>query len=323
MQNNDDVRKAFALSAEFLSHKNYHALTHAVLEYLESMAGITATASYELFVDSNKESEIAIRRFPVTLDEGFFDRNTDLIREAIRSSEGGIKCIAHAGQSYIFLDVVEGVIPRRVILITGQVDENDFTIVEGIFGIYSNQVALLDSKERDILTGLPNRQTLEFSLNEVVNFHLNNHNSEINPSWMVVLDIDHFKKINDTFGHVFGDEVFIHFADLMKTSFRHTDFLFRYGGEEFVIILNNSTAEQAQACLERFHEETQSYDFPSGKVTISIGYTQIVPTTAPTIHFEQADRALYEAKRNGRNQIVNFKDMQTQYQTKEDDIELF
>ncbi|MGB0281434.1 MAG: GGDEF domain-containing protein [Neptuniibacter sp.] len=320
--NEMDVQKAFEISAKFLAHKTYHSLTYAVIHFLSSMEGVEDVASYEIFADSGCDAGISIRRFPLTLDENFSDRNTELLRLAISKSKGGLTSLKFKDQDYLLMDVVKDVIPRRAILITGRVSEKDRIMVEGVFGIYANQVALLDSKERDSLTGLPNRQTLEFCLNDVVVYHRGNKKSAIKPSWMIALDLDHFKKINDTFGHLFGDEVLIHFTDLMKKMFRHTDFLFRYGGEEFVVILNNADPDEALAAIQRFHKEVESYNFPSGQVTVSIGYTIIDPITPPGLHFEHADRALYEAKRNGRNQIVNYDDVVSK-STHTDDIELF
>lgn len=318
-----DVQKAFEISAKFLAHKTYQSLTYAVIHFLSSLEGTEDVASYELFADSASDSGISIRRFPITLDENFSDQNTALLRSAIADSKGGVTCMKHKGHDYMLLDVVKDAIPRRAILIKGKVRDQDLVMVEGVYGIYANQVALLDSKERDALTGLPNRQTLEFCLNDVVVFHRGKQSKDIKPSWMIALDLDHFKTINDTFGHIFGDEVLIHFTDLMKKRFRHTDFLFRYGGEEFVVILNNATQEEAFTIIDDFRKEVAGYHFPSGKVTVSVGYTIIDPITPPGLHFEYADRALYEAKRNGRNMCVNYDDVSSNVKSIDDDIELF
>ena len=317
------AQKAFEVSAKFLAHKTYQSLTFAVIHFLSSLDGVEDVASYEIFVDSDAKDSISIRRFPMTLDENYSDRNTDLLRAAIAQSKGGITRIHHKEQDYLLMDVMKDVTPRRAILVSGVVSDQNLMIAEGVYGIYANQVALLDAKERDELTGLPNRQTREYCLNDVVVSHRTGSNSGLKPSWMIVLDIDHFKSINDTYGHLFGDEVLIHFADLMKKIFRHTDFLFRYGGEEFVVILNNANAEEALSAIRRFHKEVENYNFPSGQVTVSIGYTIIDPVTPPGLHFEYADRALYEAKRQGRNRIINYDNVETGIKNTNDDIELF
>ncbi|WP_415891727.1 GGDEF domain-containing protein [Neptuniibacter sp. PT8_73] len=323
MSEHHHIKQAFELSAKFLAHKSYNSLTHAILHYFCSLEGVEDAVSYEIFGDSNSDTGLSIRRFPLTLDESFIDRHNDLMLKTLPKSKGGVACMKFKGEDYIFLDITKDVIPRRIILITGKVSEEDMVLIEGVFSIYEKQVALLDAKERDMLTGLPNRQTMELSLNDVVAFHRGHQNNHIKSSWMVVLDIDHFKNINDTFGHLYGDEVLLHFAELMKKTFRYTDFLFRYGGEEFVVILNNADQEQAIQILERFHKAVQDYTFPSGKLTVSIGYTEIDPVTPPMLHFEQADRALYHAKNNGRNLIVHFSEVSSRIEVPDDDVELF
>lgn len=323
MSPDQNIKKAFELSAKFLAHKSYSSLTHAVLHFFNSLEGIDEAVSYEIFGDSDSDTGLSIRRFPLTLDESYSDRYSDLMLKALPKSQGGITCLKFKDKDFILLDVTKDVLPRRIILLSGKVSQSDMVLLEGVYGIYANQVSLLDSKERDTLTGLPNRQTMEFTINDVVTFHRSNKANPINPSWMVVIDIDHFKTVNDTFGHLYGDEVLLHFSELMKKSFRHTDFLFRYGGEEFVVILNNATDSQAENILERFHQAVQDYDFPSGKLTTSIGYTIVDPVTPPQLLFENADRALYHAKHTGRNKIVHFDTMESRVQVHEDDIELF
>lgn len=321
MTDNSKIRQTFALSAQFLEHKTYNSLTHAILNFFSSLQGITEAVSYEVF--TCEEAGLVFRRFPITLDESFKDRNSALMLKTLPESTGGISKLTHHNQDYLLLDITKDVSPRRIILLTGTVSVDDRVLVEGVFTIYANQVALLDSKERDLLTGLPNRQTMELTLDEVVRFHLDNDQKGINPSWLVMLDIDHFKLINDNYGHVYGDEVLLHFSELMKTNFRYTDFLFRYGGEEFVVIINNASEQHALKIMSRFHQAVQNHPFPSGRLTVSLGYTCINPTTPPMLHFEQADRALYHAKHLGRNRIISYGTLQIKTIDREDDVELF
>jgi len=124
------------------------------------------------------------------------------------------------------------------------------------------------------------------------------------------MDIDHFKRVNDTYGHLYGDEVLLHFAQLMERHFRYTDFLFRFGGEEFIVLLTNTDATGARRALERFRQIVSEFDFPSvGQVTVSIGFTRIEPETLPTTLVDWSDRALYYAKEHGRNQVVHYADI--------------
>ena len=154
----------------------------------------------------------------------------------------------------------------------------------------------------DDLTGLPNRRAF---LEELERVHASVRRGTA-PAAIAVLDIDHFKQVNDRFGHLYGDEVLLHFASLMEKTFRHTDFLFRYGGEEFVAIVNNTDRTGVELSLERFRNAVESYAFPSGQVTVSVGYALIDPAVAPSVTMEAADKALYQAKQGGRNRVVAY-----------------
>lgn len=130
------------------------------------------------------------------------------------------------------------------------------------------------------------------------------------PCWLGVVDIDFFKKINDNFGHLFGDEVLLRVAELMRQSFRSNDKLFRFGGEEFVIVLRAASEKEVRSALERFRRAIEAYDFPQiGQVTASIGFTMIkADDTIPEI-VGRADEALYVAKESGRNQLANYEQL--------------
>ena len=122
-----------------------------------------------------------------------------------------------------------------------------------------------------------------------------------------MLDIDHFKRINDNFGHLIGDEVLLMVANLMKNSFRFRDKLFRFGGEEFVVVLKPTGATQAQAIFERFRSTMENHAFPQvGRVTISIGYAQIRLHDQPSVILDNADQALYWSKEHGRNRVSSY-----------------
>lgn len=305
-----DVKHAFELSAMFLAHNTMPSLTNAMMNFLGSMSGITDVASYEIFTDPSDKKNITIRRFPLTLDENYRDANTGMLLEFIAGSEGGVSTFENKSERWIFLDIVNPVQPRRILMMHGNVSRDDMTIIEGLYSVYANQLALLDSKERDSLTRLPNRQTLATTLNDIIVFYRSRKaRNELKYSWLAILDIDNFKQVNDKYGHLYGDEVLLHFSYLMQKIFRHTDFLFRYGGEEFVAIVNNCDSEGARYALDRFREAVEQYNFPSGSITISIGCTVIDSIVPPAMLLEQADHALYYAKSNGRNRVVLFSDL--------------
>ncbi len=125
---------------------------------------------------------------------------------------------------------------------------------------------------------------------------------------LLIIDIDHFKKVNDTYGHQVGDEVLIHVALLLKSITRDTDVLARYGGEEFCIIAENADSEGLKILMERIRHKIEmnpliSQELGSIKITVSIG-SAIYPIHASNKEalFVKADQALYQSKNNGRNQ---------------------
>jgi len=178
--------------------------------------------------------------------------------------------------------------------------------------IYENNLNILQDSENDTLTGLFNRRTFDRKLKKLLASQCLEHNEysgsqkrsqSVNASaWLVIIDIDHFKKVNDEFGHVYGDEVLLRLSQIMQESFRSTDLLFRFGGEEFVVILEPISAEMAFNALERFRLTVAEFTFPLvGHVTISLGYSKISENDFPPTVLENADKALYYSKENGRN----------------------
>ena len=121
--------------------------------------------------------------------------------------------------------------------------------------------------------------------------------------WLGVIDIDHFKSVNDRFGHLIGDEVLLLLSRVMRASFRFHDRLYRFGGEEFVVLLRCANEVDAMAALERFRRAVRDYPFPQvQRITVSIGFTDVRPGDTPNAAVERADRAVYHAKNHGRDQ---------------------
>jgi len=124
------------------------------------------------------------------------------------------------------------------------------------------------------------------------------------PLSIVIFDIDDFKKVNDTKGHVFGDQVLIEVAELIRMNIRNYDFAGRYGGEEFMVIFPNTDATKAQKVSERIRKAVEKHRFADdSKITISGGVQQYSGETA-TDFIHAADLKLYSAKRQGKNQIA-------------------
>ncbi len=187
--------------------------------------------------------------------------------------------------------------------------------ISSLARMYGNQIKLLDYSELDTLTRLLNRKTFDETFDRLLTASSTdapddgfedrrNGLDEGTPAWLCVIDIDHFKRVNDSFGHLFGDEVLLRMGELMRKTFRGGDRLFRFGGEEFVVILNAETEELASAAFNRFRTTVEAYEFPQvGKVTCSIGFTAVSGMDVPTDVVGRADEALYYAKEHGRNQV--------------------
>lgn len=186
----------------------------------------------------------------------------------------------------------------------------------GLIEYFGNHIALLDYGEADTLTGLSSRKTFDKHLFELLGQSTTDGQQSPPPRrrrgaggnsshWLAVCDVDHFKQVNDNFGHLIGDEVLIMLAQVMRDSFRFDDQLFRFGGEEFVALLQPMDQESAFAVLERFRANVEKQMFSRiGHVTVSIGFCRLLPNDTPADVIDRADEALYYAKRRGRNRVA-------------------
>jgi diguanylate cyclase (GGDEF)-like protein len=194
----------------------------------------------------------------------------------------------------------------------------DTYMTNGLLGVYRNFFAVLSEAQCDQLTGLANRKTFDEVVNKIYvqlppstdHVPVERRAAEKPGStgfWVGMADLDNFKRINDTWGHLYGDEVLLLTAQLMQGHFRESDYLFRFGGEEFVIIIRAPHGEQAEQAFERFRRAVEEYPFPQiGQVTISIGVTKMDPSIFTAALLDHADKALYYAKKNGRNRVCFF-----------------
>ena len=159
------------------------------------------------------------------------------------------------------------------------------------------QEILLDS-----LTGIYNRRAYELRIRE----ELSRYQRYNQPFSLVLFDIDHFKKVNDRYGHQAGDKCLREITGRIRPSLRECDFLARYGGEEFVMILPGTSEDDAFKAAEKVRnliEKTRFvYQGAEVPVTISLGLTQVKPTDQdPDMLFKRVDNAMYQAKKGGRN----------------------
>ena len=155
----------------------------------------------------------------------------------------------------------------------------------------------------DLLTGLYNRRKFEESLIREIE-EAKRYGKTFS---IILLDIDFFKEINDTYGHQVGDYILQTIAKLIKKLLRRTDIVARWGGEEFVIILPNGKMKGAFQLAERIRKTVESTKFPiEKKCTVSLGVTEYQPNDTPHSLLKRADLALYAAKQNGRNRTIKY-----------------
>jgi diguanylate cyclase (GGDEF)-like protein len=156
----------------------------------------------------------------------------------------------------------------------------------------------------DGLTRLYNSRTFYSQLElEIDRFNRYQH-----PLALLLLDIDYFKDYNDSYGHLEGDKVLVRFSQIIKSCLRANDSAYRYGGEEFTVILPETAGEEATTVAQRIRSalEAEQFNPEGGKkvtVTISIGVTEYQPKEEMSAFIQRADRAMYHSKQNGRNKV--------------------
>ena len=189
--------------------------------------------------------------------------------------------------------------------------ESELAALEMLIGVlfYPLRNALLyhealQSSMRDKLTGIGNRYALELCFSREIKL-ANRHKS---PLSLLIVDIDHFKKVNDTLGHRNGDRTLQQVVNSIQHSLRETDQIFRYGGEEFVALLNNTDSENAWLTAERIRTKIATTPIELDReeilISVSIGVSSLTINDSEDQFFERADKALYKAKNNGRNKVV-------------------
>jgi diguanylate cyclase (GGDEF)-like protein len=149
----------------------------------------------------------------------------------------------------------------------------------------------------DGLLGIGNRRMLQRKLNTMTKGYTSYS--------LLLIDVDHFKTINDTHGHLVGDDILRELTKSIESSLRPEDVIGRWGGEEFLVIANGTELKSAEMLAQRIRAGVAEYEFSTvGRVTVSIGVAQFQPDTSISHTFSIVDEALYEAKHAGRNRVV-------------------
>jgi len=320
--------------AEITCHRDHALLDISVVAALRELVGATQVRALEIFRYRDAlfvRQRVSIKDGAIVTDEeGFGDNHGG---EPICAYPMLVTCLAQHltraqltssdGKHVLWLPVWINDAVSTCIEISNAKPYSAQTlqVVDGILSVYRNYQNLLDYSERDSLTGLLNRKTFDDKFSRMVNADaatdgpspLNQeerrHPGDIHEQWLAVVDIDHFKLVNDQYGHLFGDEVLILVANLLRSSFRMQDRVFRFGGEEFVILLRSTTLQNARKIFERFRASMEQHDFPQvGHVTVSLGFVSISHET-PVVILGHADQALYYAKANGRNRVCHYDEL--------------
>ena len=187
-------------------------------------------------------------------------------------------------------------------------EKQQVKVIASLASIAINNAALIERASTDMMTHLK----LKYFFYNILTDKLDNALANDTKLSIIMFDIDFFKRFNDTYGHACGDYVLITVAKIIKSSIRGQDMASRYGGEEFTVLLNKTSKEDAMIVAERIRGKVEQFDFcyedQHVKVTISLGVstfdTEVNPITTPKLLVDQADQALYVSKRNGRNQVT-------------------
>jgi diguanylate cyclase (GGDEF)-like protein len=266
------------------------------------------------------------------------------VNQRVAASEACIGVDAPLHQSLFPLPTDSGHEGVLELLSTGPLDAVAQRGVAVMLRVYSNIQALLDYGERDTLTGLLNRKTFEDTMFRVIGVagQTSAPMGGLTPEpggmrqsgdgskwWLSIIDIDHFKSVNDTYGHLIGDEVLLLVGQLLRNTFRHQDSAFRFGGEEFVVLMRCRDEAAAAATADRIRCIIANQTFPQvGHITIRGGVPLMESGDTPAGILERADQALYYAKQHGRNQVQFYQTLVRQgliqvVADKSGDVELF
>ena len=340
---------------EMTGHRDHLRLEVSVLSTLQKLSGIIEVRALELFTDGgvthvrprtwvengqliSTDSEAAADARRETLEK------YPALRDCVTNQSDSALDSPRRGRHVLWLPVwmQDKVSTCLEITQSRPFSAHKLEVLKGVFQVYQNYQRLLDYSERDALTGLFNRKTFDEQFSRHASGLASSHAdalvesftpedalpSEPVQQWLAVVDIDHFKQVNDRFGHLYGDEVLILIANILRNSFRSHDRIFRFGGEEFVVLLRSTTLSTAHKVFNRFRLAVQEYPFPQvGQVTVSLGFVSTVQGS-PVEILGRADQALYFAKEHGRNQVCFYDDLVASghLATKvvvNDDVELF
>ena len=276
---------------------------------------------YYAILDNFNEAVLIVKNDRVVYSnkkiESYFDDSNQLVEsfgkywkafmvkngksERLRSWKEFLQAICSQRESVVKIEIREQTLYFKVK--AQKIKENEcVAIFIDQTPLYDNIRQLQEIAYKDPLTGAYNRSLLDRVFNHMVQLL-----SEEEHLLLVLIDLDFFKKINDTYGHQIGDEVLRYIVQTLKKHLRSEDYIFRVGGEEFLLLLKTKDVEKILQLLDEIRKELASTplkELGSRPVTISIGVSEFTPEDTFETLFKRADEALYEAKQKGRNRLI-------------------
>ena len=305
-------KEVFEALGQHLSKKDKFIveLSRLIETVVHQLAGI----STDLDKESKKSSEERKSRGRLT---ALVDRQVNALKDSVHHS-GSLNILKTLLSEQ--LDELNQTVSNLAALESEKAQEEAEERVKTIMGKLSVvETEVLDLKASlhqaneqafvDALTGVPNRRAYD----ERIKLEFKRWQRKKEPLVLAVMDIDHFKSINDTYGHPIGDKVLRTISQLVDKKVRDSDFFGRVGGEEFAVIFTGIDLDNALKRLDQFRESIESCKFGSkGKrilITMSIGCALFDEDDAPEDVYERADKALYKAKSSGRNKCISERDI--------------
>lgn len=275
---------------DIVLHDNHVSRKHASLEFIDNkFILVDLTSSNGTWVEGKR-----IDRFILQSNSSFRIANNNL---SIRSLlDNSIRNNTESGDTMIFENRISKILEKTL-------DADLIEEVAVLRQLYNQKKEKLSELAFfDTLTGIYNRRYFDLKLNEEVTRAIR-YKCKLS---MMMVDIDDFKKFNDTYGHQKGDLVLAATAKLLRESLRGTDSICRYGGEEIVILLPETKGDNAVKIAEicRLKVEKESIKIAGVVVTVSIGVSEFIGLDTPEKLIKAADLALYQAKKQGKNQVV-------------------
>jgi diguanylate cyclase (GGDEF)-like protein len=209
----------------------------------------------------------------------------------------------YTNKSIDFTATIKGKLEESTFLLkVSKMDDDDLYIIS--FTDITNTILVSKKLEErafyDTLTKIYNRE----KLNEFLTYEIDVANRYSTELSIIIFDIDNFKVINDSYGHITGDHVLRHLSMFVKNSIRKTDLLARWGGEEFIIVATSTSINSATIVAENIRELINEDDFPEvGKISCSFGVASYIRGESMESFIERADKALYRAKKSGKNRV--------------------